>query len=112
MLKPVVSSNQHPERRERQHPPAVGRGDRCVPRLEAPEQDREPGAEQECERAPRLLLDEHPHAPADQVLEACRLDPHLLVEVDEDHPVEREATQDVERVQSFVACEIGRAHET
>src|SRR6188508_3682631 len=46
-------------------------------RVEAPEQYSEADTEQKGEDAPGLLLDEDVNAPADQILEAARLDPHL-----------------------------------
>jgi hypothetical protein len=75
--------------------------------LETSEQDGEAGAEEERERTPRLLFDEDPHTPRDQVLQPGRLDARLLMEVHEDHPEQGETAQHVERVKALVGIDRG-----
>jgi hypothetical protein len=86
-------------------PPEVDREDRHPPGLEAAQEHGEAHAEEEREGAPGLLLHQHPDTPADQVLQAGRLEPHLLVKVHQNHPEEREPAKDVERVQAALGVE-------
>ncbi len=73
--------------------------------LQAPQEHGESHAEEEGEGAPGLLLDEHVHAPADQVLQTGYLDPHLLVEVHQDHPEQRQPAKDVEGVEALIGVQ-------
>ncbi len=89
---------QHAEHPERGEAPQVDRHDRLAARLEPAQEEREPDAEEEGEGAPALLLDQHPHAPADEIFGAAHLQAHALVEVDDDHAEDGEPAENVERV--------------
>src|SRR6185503_15535032 len=65
-------------------------------RVEPTEQYREARTEQEREDPPGLLLEQDPDRPGDQVFGPRHLEAKPLVEVDDQHPEQREATQDVE----------------
>ena len=93
------------EEGECREPPEVDRQHGRPPGLEAAQEHGEAHAEEECESAPGLLLHEHPHAPADQILQPCRVEAHFLVEVHQNHPEQGEPAEDVERVQAFVGVE-------
>ena len=81
--------------------------DRRIARFQPPQEHGEPDAEEEGEDPPGLLLHEDPDAPADQILEAGNLDPHLLVEVHQDHAEQREPAQNVQRVQAIIGGQRG-----
>ena len=105
MLEPEADLGHHAEARQGREPPEVDREDRRVASLQAPQEHGETHAEEEGEGAPGLLLDEHVHAPADQVLQPGHLEPHLLVEVHQDHPEQRQPAKDVERVQALIGVQ-------
>jgi hypothetical protein len=77
----------------------IDRQNRRAARFQAPQEDREAGAEQERERAPGLLFDEHPHAPPDQVFQSAGVPAHLLMKMDQNHAEQRQAPKDIQRVQ-------------
>jgi hypothetical protein len=59
---------------------------------------------------PGLLLHQHPHTPADQILQPGCLEPHLLVEVHQNHPEQRQPAEDVERVEALAGVERRQRH--
>ena len=83
------------ERGEHGQPAQVQRGERRAARLGTPQLNREAGAEEQRERPVRLALDEPPDERADPVVDAAGLR-RVIVEVDDDHPEQREAAEDVE----------------
>ncbi len=97
MPKPKPTSAMTPSRRERRKPPQKQRHHPRAARVGPAQQHGEPDTKEEREGAPRLLLDEYPHAPPDQILETRDLQTHLLVKAGEDHAEEGEAAQDVEQ---------------
>lgn len=97
----------HPEDRQHREPPQVDRHEWRLPRFEPAKQYREPHPEEQREDPPRLLLDPHPDDPADQVFEARGLEPHLLVEMDQDHAEQGESAEDVECIDPLVLAERG-----
>ena len=70
-------------------------GERRAARFSPPQLNREAGAEEERERPVRLALDEPPDERADPVVDAAGFR-RVVVEVDDDHPEQREAAEDVE----------------
>src|SRR5262249_3610380 len=95
---------------ERRETAKIDRDHRRLSRLEPAKQHSKADAEEKGERPPGLLLDQHPHGPADQVLRSLDLDSHLLVEVHQDHSEQCEATEDVERVNALVGIEWCECH--
>ena len=107
-VEPEADLGHHAEACQGPEPPEVDREDRRVASLQPAQEHGEAYAEEEGEGAPGLLLDEYPHAPADQVLQAGHLEPHLLVEVHQDHSEQRQPAQDVEPVQALIGVQRSR----
>jgi hypothetical protein len=72
-----------------------------APLLGSPELKGEAGAKQQRERAMRLALDQAPDQRAHNIVQPARL-ARSLVEVDDEHPEQREAAKDIERIDPFV----------
>jgi hypothetical protein len=94
-VEPEEEMGRKAEGRQHGEPPQVEGGKRPPARLRAPEQDREPGAEEQREGAVRLRLHQPPDERAHDVVEPAGLG-RPLVEVDDEHPEERSASEDVE----------------
>ena len=84
------------EEREHGEPPQVEPGEGAAQRFRPPQLNREARAKQQRERAVRLALDQAPDQRADDIVQPAWLG-RVIVEMDDEHPEQREAAKDVER---------------